>query len=266
MGIQNMSSSHRKAGAVALALAMLFAAEGCKKKAPPAAPPPPKPVEQPKPAAAKPAISRFEAEPSTVERGQASTLSWAVAGDPTDITISPGIGTVAATGTRQVFPSNTTTYTLNARGAGGSDSRTVTVNVTQPAPQAPPPEPPKATVSISDRLGREVQDVYFDYDKYDVREDARAVLTRDADALKSILNDFPGQVVVIEGHADERGSDEYNVALGDRRARAAMDFLTQLGVPGDRLEVISYGKNKPQCTESNEDCWQRNRRAHFVAK
>jgi peptidoglycan-associated lipoprotein len=257
-------SSQKKIGALLLALTMTFAVAGCKKKVPPP-PPPPKPVEQPKPAPpAKPAITRFEAEPSTVERGQASTLNWTVTGETTNISISPGIGTVSATGSRQVFPSNTTSYTISATGPGGSDSRTISVTVTQPpkpAPQAP--AAPKAT--ISERLAREVQDAYYDYDKSDLREDARATLTRDADALKAILNDFPGETITIEGHCDERGSAEYNIGLGDRRATAAKDFLVQLGVPGDRIKLVSYGKEKPQCTESNEECWQKNRRVHFVS-
>jgi peptidoglycan-associated lipoprotein len=110
-----------------------------------------------------------------------------------------------------------------------------------------------------------VQDVYFDYDQYDVREDARATLSRNADALKSIIADFPGASITVEGHADERGSAEYNLGLGDRRASSVQEFLVQLGVPKDRLRTVSYGKERPQCTDSNESCWQQNRRAHFSA-
>ena len=256
-------SSHRKVGALLLALTMTFAAAGCKKKVPPP-PPPPKPVEQPKAAPpAKPSITRFEAEPSTVERGQASTLSWAVTGETTNIGIAPAIGTVAATGSRQVFPSNTTTYTITATGPGGTDSRTVSVTVTQP-PKPPAPQPPAAKATISDRLAREVQDAYFDYDKADIREDARATLTKNADALKAILNDFPSEMILIEGHCDERGSAEYNLGLADRRATAVKEFLVQLGVPADRIKLVAFGKERPQCTDSNEDCWQKNRRAHFT--
>jgi peptidoglycan-associated lipoprotein len=257
-------STHRKAGALLLALTMTFAVAGCKKKVPPP-PPPPKPVVQQAPAPpAKPAITRFEAEPSTVERGQASTLSWAVTGETNNIAISPAVGTVAATGSRQVSPSNTTSYTITATGPGGSDSRTVSVTVTAP-PKAvtPPPSAPKAT--ISERLAREVQDAYFDYDKSDLRDDARAALTRDADALKAILNDFPSETIIIAGHCDDRGSAEYNMGLGDRRATAAKEFLVQLGVPTDRLKLVSYGKERPFCTEQTEECWQQNRRAHFTS-
>ena len=110
----------------------------------------------------------------------------------------------------------------------------------------------------------EVQDAFFDYDKSDVRADARDALTRDATALKGILADFPTAMIVIEGHCDERGSAEYNVGLGDRRAGAAKDFLVQLGIPADKLRTISYGKELPQCTEASEACYQKNRRAHFT--
>jgi peptidoglycan-associated lipoprotein len=116
---------------------------------------------------------------------------------------------------------------------------------------------------MEQRLSSDVQDVYFDYDKSDVSGEARDVLTRDAAAIKSIIADFPNASVVVEGHCDERGSAEYNLGLGDRRASSAKDFLVQLGVPADRLKTISYGKERPQCTESNESCWQKNRRAHF---
>jgi peptidoglycan-associated lipoprotein len=112
-------------------------------------------------------------------------------------------------------------------------------------------------------LSSSVQDAYFDYDKSDIRGDAQSVLQQDASAIKSILADFPNATIVVEGHCDDRGSAEYNLGLGDRRASAAKDFLVQLGVPADRLKTISYGKERPQCTDENESCWQKNRRAHF---
>jgi len=117
---------------------------------------------------------------------------------------------------------------------------------------------------LSERITA-LQDAYYDYDKSDIREDARSALTKDADLLKAIFQDFPDAVITIEGHCDERGSAEYNLGLGDRRATSAKEFLVQLGVPTDKLKTISYGKERPVCTESNEECWQRNRRAHFSA-
>jgi len=208
-------------------------------------------------------ITSFAAEPSTIERGQSSTLRWATE-NATEASIDPGIGAVSASGTRQVYPSDTTTYTLTAKGPGGTATSSATVTVTVPAPPPPPPPPPQK--SLQERLANEVQDALFDYDKSDIREDARAILTRNADALKAILKDFPDAVIMVEGHCDERGSAEYNLGLGDRRATAAKDFLVQLGVSADKLKNISYGKERPQCTESNEACWQKNRRAHFAAQ
>jgi peptidoglycan-associated lipoprotein len=239
----------------------LFAA-GCKKKiAPPPPPPTPAPAPAPAPPAA-PSITSFDAEPGTIEKGASSTLRWAV-DNASDVSIDNGIGNVPARGSRQVYPSQTTTYTLTAKGPGGTDSRTATVTVTQPPPPPPPPTPPK--MSFSEMIASKLQDAYFDYDKNDVREDARATLTRNADALKQIFQDYPSGVALVEGHCDERGSAEYNLGLGDRRATSARDFLVQLGIPADRLKTVSYGKERPQCTESNEDCWQKNRRAHFSA-
>ena len=255
--------SKRKITVVCVAILLALFAAGCKKKAPapPVTPPPPPPPKQEvKPVA--PTITQFSAEPTSIQRGQSSTLRWAVSGEATSITIDQGIGTVQANGTRRVFPSDSTTYTLTASGPGGTKTATATVNVTAPPPPPPPPEQPKA--SLDQRLSADVQDAFFDYDKSDIREDARATLTRNADALKSILTDFPNATIAVEGHCDERGSAEYNLGLGDRRGTAAKDFLVQLGVPADRLKTISYGKERPVCTESNESCWQRNRRAHFA--
>jgi peptidoglycan-associated lipoprotein len=244
-----------------LSLSVALLITGCKKKAPPPPPPPPPAPTAPAPPPAKPSIS-FTAEPGTIERGQASTLRWSVS-DATEVSISPGVGTVDARGDRQVFPTNTTTYTLTAKGPGGTETASTTVTVTAPPP--PPPPPPAPKPSLSELLASQVQDVYFDYDKSDVREDARTTLTRNADALRRIFADMPDAVVVLEGHCDERGSAEYNLGLGDRRASSARDFLVSLGVPSDRLKTISYGKERPQCTESNESCWQLNRRVHFSA-
>ena len=261
-----MRINMRTLSAAVFTVVLLFALAACKKKvaAAPPPPPPPPPAEAPKepppPAAAR--INSFTAEPASIQRGQAATLGWSVA-NATDIAIDNGVGAVAANGNRQVFPNNTTTYTLTARSAGGNDSRAVTVAVTAPPPP-PPPKAPPAKVSGAEMLGRESQDAYFDYDKSDIRDDARRALTADADLLKRIFAADPSFSVVLEGHCDERGSAEYNLGLGDRRSTSAKDFLVGLGVPGDKIRTISYGKDRPVCTEANETCYQRNRRAHLV--
>ncbi len=134
-----------------------------------------------------------------------------------------------------------------------------------PPPPAPAPREEVETAVLAkgldelNRLGY-LQDAYFDYDQSDLREDARTALSANAEWLKK----FSSIQVLIEGHCDERGTSAYNLALGDRRANAARDYLDSLGIAATRARTVSYGKERPVCTESTEDCWQRNRRAHFV--
>jgi peptidoglycan-associated lipoprotein len=258
--------SSRKVVVVLLAIMLAMFAAGCKKKVPPPPPPPP-PVVQPTPPPAPkaPTVAQFSAEPTSIQRGESATLRWQVTGDVTNVSINQGIGTVQAAGNQRVFPSDSTTYTLTATGPGGNTTASATVSVTAPPPPPPPPPPAQPKATFEQRLSTDVKDAYFDYDKSDIRADARDILTRDVDALKAILADFPGQAIVVEGHCDERGSAEYNIGLGDRRSTSAKDFLVQLGIPADRLRTISYGKERPQCTEASEACYQQNRRAHFSA-
>jgi peptidoglycan-associated lipoprotein len=169
---------------------------------------------------------------------------------------------VPATGSRQVNPAQTATYRMTAKGSGGDAIAAVTVAVTTPPPPPPPKAAPKS--SLEERMRTAVQDVFFDYDKSEVREDGRATLQRNADAIKGIFNDFPSAVISLEGHCDERGSAEYNLGLGDRRSTSVREFLIQLGVPEQRLKPISYGKERPFCTDATERCYQENRRVHFV--
>jgi len=110
-----------------------------------------------------------------------------------------------------------------------------------------------------------LEDALFDYDKSTIRSDASVVLRDDVSVIRGILSDYPSQKLVIEGHTDERGSSEYNLALGDRRAHAVLEFLSSQGIPGPQLAVVSYGKEKPVCTDETESCWQKNRRAHVTA-
>ena len=259
-------SNKRKITVIWMAVMLVVFAAGCKKKAAPPPPPPPPVVTPPPPppVPAAPVISQFTAEPSSIQRGQSSTLRWAVTGDTTNVSINQGVGVVQKTGNQRVNPSDSTTYTLTATGPGGTNTASATVSVSSPPPPPPPPPPPAAKETLDATIARLLQDALFDYDKSDIRSDARDVLTNDAAALKTILADFPNATIVIEGHCDERGSAEYNLGLGDRRASAAKEFLQQLGVPADRLRTISYGKERPQCSEQNEACWQRNRRAHFA--
>jgi peptidoglycan-associated lipoprotein len=130
-------------------------------------------------------------------------------------------------------------------------------------PTRPSTPDEKTRARIQDLLDR-IQDAYFDYDKHDIRADAQKTLSEDAHALTDILKDYPDYKLTVEGYCDERGSDEYNLALGDARAKQAKEFLVGLGIPQAQLKTVSYGKAKPVCTDQNEGCWQKNRRAHIT--
>ncbi len=196
-----------------------------------------------------------------VNSGQPSSLRWSVTG-AAGVQIDNNIGSVSSNGRRAVYPTATTTYHLTATGPGGEADGDATITVSRP----PPPAPVQNNApSIQDILAHQVQDIHFDYDKSEVRPDDQPVLQADAGALKQIFSMDSNFIVTVEGHCDERGSAEYNLALGDRRAAATRDALVALGVPSDKLKTVSYGKERPLCTDATEDCYARNRRAHFSA-
>jgi peptidoglycan-associated lipoprotein len=229
------------------ALAAILVLGACKKKVAPPPPPPPPPAAAP--------TASLSANPATIDPGQSTTLTWRTE-NATDVTLE-GVGKVDASGSQQVTPATSTTYRLVARGPGGTQDATARVTVNQAA-VTPPPVTRNET--LEELFVRNVKDAFFDYDSYTIRADAQQALQSSA----AFLKEHPELRVTIEGHCDERGSTEYNLALGDNRARAAKDALVQLGVSADRLNPISFGKEKPFCSESNEQCWQQNRRAHFV--
>jgi peptidoglycan-associated lipoprotein len=132
------------------------------------------------------------------------------------------------------------------------------------APASTPRMPDAATQArIQDLLDR-IQDAYFDYNKHNLRPDAESTLQKDAQALAEIIKQYPDFKLTVQGHCDERGSEEYNLALGDARAKQAKEYLATLGLPGGQLQTISFGKDKPVCEDHDEACWQRNRRAHLT--
>ena len=133
---------------------------------------------------------------------------------------------------------------------------------TAPAAGAPRPTLAQAVETINGQL----EDAFFGYDHFDLSPEAVTALRRDAALLRDILRDFPALRIIVQGHCDERGSAEYNLALGDRRATIAADFLRQLGLPDSAIAPVSYGKEAPQCIEGNESCWRLNRRAHLVVR
>lgn len=125
--------------------------------------------------------------------------------------------------------------------------------------------PDAATRARIDQLLARIEDAYFDYDKASLRSDAVKTLTADSNELRNILKDYPDYKLTIEGHCDERGSAEYNMALGDKRADSARDYLVNVGIPSTQLNVVSLGKERQVCQEHDEACWQKNRRVHIVA-
>ncbi len=228
-----------------MTLAAIMLLGACKKKVAPPPPPPPPPPAAP--------TASLTASPDTIERGQSTTLTWQTT-NATDVTLGPN--KVEPNGSATVSPTESTTFQLTAKGPGGTKDATARVTVTAP----PPPPPPQPTVTDQELFNQNVKDVFFDFDSYNLRPDAQAAIQQDVQFLK----EHPSITFTIEGHCDERGSTEYNLALGDNRANAVKNALVQDGISADRIRTISYGKEKPFCTESNEQCWQENRRAHFV--
>ena len=230
-------------------LVAMVAIAGCKKKEAPLAPT----ETAPQTAAMKP-MATITATPAVISAGDQVQLSWRTS-DATSVSID-GIGDVPTSGVKTVTPTVSTTYHLVARGDGGSTDATASVTVNSP----PAVSVPSTTVSAEEDFKAHVQDIFFDYDTYDIRSDAQATLSRDA----AYLGSHPDVKIVIGGYCDERGSNEYNLALGQNRADAAKNALVTAGVAASRIRVVSYGKEKPFCTESTEECWQQNRRAGFT--
>ena len=232
-------------------LVSLFAVAGCKKKSAPMSLPS---ETAPPPASVPTPTAQITATPTVISAGDQVVLSWRTS-DASTVSID-GIGDVPTSGVKTVTPPASTSFHLVATGAGGTADATARVTVNSP----PAVVVPSNTMSEEDDFKSQVQDAFFDYDTYDIRSDAQGVLAKDATFLVS----HPDIKVVIGGYCDERGSNEYNLALGQNRADAAKNALVQAGVAASRIRVVSYGKEKPFCSESTEECWQQNRRAGFT--
>ncbi len=240
-----MNARFLRFAGLSFVLSAILMLGACHKKSAPVAPaktPPPP---------AKPTAT-LTVSPTNVQRGQSVQLTWSTA-NATDVTIS-SLGSVASSGSRALTPSESITYTLTAKGPGGSIQESARVTVAVPPPPVAPAGP-----SDQELFRQNIKDIYFDYDRYDVRSADDATLKADAD----FLTKHPSYKVVISGHCDERGSEDYNMALGSNRADGVRDQLVKLGIARDRIKTISYGKEKPFCDEQNENCWKQNRRAHF---
>jgi peptidoglycan-associated lipoprotein len=220
----------------------------CGKKTPP--PPPPAP---PPPAPAP--TASLTANPNTITAGQSTTLIWKT-DYATDVSIDQ-LGKVDPSGSRTVTPAESTTYRLLARNDSGTQEATARVTVTAATVTTTTTTTNQTEAQL---FAQSIKDVFFDYDSYDISQQYQRVLQADA----SFLKQHPNMKFLIEGHCDERGSTEYNLALGDNRANSIKQALISLGISADRIRTISYGKEKPFCTESTEACWAQNRRGHFV--
>ena len=248
------SQTLRKYPLFLLATAAGLLLAGCHKK-----------TSAPPPSSLAPAVTAvaptatITADPAAIDVGSSVVLNWHTT-NAASVTID-GIGPVPANGTQNVTPSTSTNFHLTATGDGGNAEANVRVTVRVPVA---PGSGTGASGNLGD-MGTEaafhaaVQDIFFDYDTYDLRPDAKA----NAAQAASYLNAHAAIKVLIGGYCDERGSAEYNLALGENRANAAKTALVSAGVPASRIRVVSYGKEKQFCTEQNESCWQQNRRAQF---
>jgi peptidoglycan-associated lipoprotein len=221
------------------------------------------PADTTAPAAVAPTAS-ITADPVAIDLGQTVVLNWRTT-NAANVKID-GIGQVNPNGTQTVAPSNSTNFHLTATGDGGTTEANVRVTVRVPTV-------PTGGTTVTENSGAAyggpvtdasfhaaVQDMFFDYDSYDLRPDAQGAASQAA----AFMVAHPDLRILIGGYADERGSAEYNLALGENRANAGKTALVNAGVAPGRIRVVSYGKEKQFCTESNETCWQENRRAQFT--
>ena len=247
---------------LALCLGLVLVSSSCKKKTQSSArpPAPPAPYLGDRPSTAKSATTvELKASPSTIERGDQTTLSWTSTG-ANSILIDGGIGNVAETGSLVLSPRESITYTAVAKGTDNDTRASTRVTVVARSD-------PSVVSGDIEGLQRAIEEgkvrpVFFQYDLAELDPEGKHILTENA----RWISQFPAAVAIIEGHCDERGSEEYNLALGDRRAQAARDYLLGLGVAGGQLEALSFGEERPFSACHEESCWKRNRRAHFVVK
>ena len=240
-----MKSSNTKFLILMFSSVIFFA--GCHKRV--ASVPPPQAVP---PAPAAPTVS-LQASPADISKGESARLTWSST-NASQLTLSPGLGWVNENGAQQVRPAESTTYTITATGNGGRAESSARVTVSLPPAAAVPPE------DLQNLFNEAVKDAFFDYNNADLRPDAKYSLVKNGE----FLNSHRDIRFSIEGHCDERGSEEYNLGLGDRRATSAKKYMVSLGIDESRITTVSYGKERPFCSEHNEACWQQNRRAHFV--
>ncbi|SNT01904.1 peptidoglycan-associated lipoprotein [Granulicella rosea] len=259
---EHMTTSRMPIARTLLTLALaLTLATGCGKKKSGVDPNSLGPVEPPTTASVQPTAT-ITADPVLIDLGQSVVLNWRTT-NATVVTID-GIGQVNVNGTQTVSPANSTNFHLTAKSDSGALVE-ANVRVTVRVPVAPVAPSDATNGGGGGDMGTDaafhaaVQDVFYDYDSYELRPDGQTSVAQAAAYMVA----HPGVRVVIGGYCDERGSAEYNLALGENRANSARTALINAGVAPARVRVISYGKEKQFCTEANEACWQENRRAQF---
>ena len=248
---------------LAFLLVLSIGAVGCKKKTQPVAPPP---VVDTGSAPGSEGVSpapyiELSASPTTVRRGEESVLTWNTE-DADSVVIDGGIGNVASSGTVRVAPFESTTYTATAAGPGGRAKASARVTVSRGGV-----DQRDITTTDVQALQKAIEDglvrpIFFPYDSAELTTDAKAILEENARWFR----EYPQADITIEGHCDERGTEEYNLALGDRRAQMARVYLVDLGVESGSLAAISYGEERPLFAGHSESAWAKNRRAHFVVR
>lgn len=203
-------------------------------------------------------------DPATIKPGETTRLTWTSTNAETLI-IDGAVGTVAENGSVQVSPMQSTTYTATASnrlGASKASARVTVAAADDSGPVITSTRLDQTDLGLEEALKRgEVRDIFFAFDQYSISDEARPILEANARALRR----FPNTRIVIEGHCDERGTEEYNLALGDRRANAVKEYLVSLGIAASRIDTISYGEERPFATGQDEASWAQNRRAHFRA-
>jgi peptidoglycan-associated lipoprotein len=246
-----MRSENAKRIIYPMAIAGILIFAGCQKHAVSTTPA----AQNAAPAPAAPTV-RLQASPPTITKGGSAVLTWS-SSNANQLTLSPSGGNVAGEGSEKVSPSESMTYTIRASGPGGSATATASVEVSMPSTNS------GNTTDMGDQsFAGNVKDAFYDFNKADIRADARAALSHDAEYLRA----HPEIKIVIQGHCDDRGGEEYNIGLGDRRATEAKEYLVSQGISADRIQTVSLGKEQPFCTADNDDCWQQNRRGHLVGK
>jgi peptidoglycan-associated lipoprotein len=237
-------------------LAVTVIGAGCGPKKVPSTPPASAPAAAAPAPPARPTVT-LQASSTFIQKGESTTLTWSST-NATSLTISPAVGSVAPEGSSKVSPTDSTTYSITATGPGGTADQSIRVTV---SPAAPPVAVDNTPTETADQMFmRQMHDAYFDYNKADLRADAKDALSQSAVFLRTHAD----IKVIVEGYCDERGTTEYNLGLGQKRADAVKQFLESLGITADRLSTTSFGKEKPFCEQHSEECWQQNRRGHFV--